>query len=278
MAKTLEKSFIPKKPVRGGPEEKLVRRGVSDRLYLIVGVVIFLIAGGAYGGLLYYKNVLENRIEEMSVTLNEATTELTSSTPSISELEAIGKSTEAVEELLSGHLSPSLLFSIIADSTARNIQYTNFSYSFAPGGTSSGGGEGQSSGGGGAPVTIVMSGLAPNFGAIQAQASRYAEEGRIDSASFSSLGFRDEDGVTFEVTLGMDQKEIAYAGQFAETREEARSGDSSDVSEDADSEASDQGNGSPFTDNGDAEGSVSIEGEDTEPIDDTPTPLPNFLL
>jgi hypothetical protein len=112
----------------------------------------------------------------------------------IDSVRALDERIEAAETLMDGHISPSVLLTLLERTTQEEIQYRGFQFSRRPSGN----------------VSVAMQGIAPRFNTVARQAQRYADEDLFSHVIFSGLDKPSPNFVMFQVDLDISKNAIAY--------------------------------------------------------------------
>ncbi|MFM2374171.1 MAG: hypothetical protein RLZZ234_166 [Candidatus Parcubacteria bacterium] len=186
-----QSSFIPRQSPNMVVEAPRARRGRLNLLSavslvcffgaLLLSVGVFLLKQG-------HVQSLENKKTELSEKRSFFRQE------DIDSVRALDERIEAAETLMDGHISPSVLLTLLERTTQEEIQYRGFQFSRRPSGN----------------VSVAMQGIAPRFNTVARQAQRYADEDLFSHVIFSGLDKPSPNFVMFQVDLDISKNAIAY--------------------------------------------------------------------
>ena len=114
-------SFIPKKPVTSGPEP---RRGVG--IIFLVSLFVFIVSLLAAGGVFLYGQFLAQSIVDKGASLDKARAAFEPAV--IQELIRLDSRLRFGENVLYSHVSPSLIFSLLEETTLQSVRWKSIDY------------------------------------------------------------------------------------------------------------------------------------------------------
>lgn len=183
-------SFIPKKPVN--EKQGRDKPAALSLIYIISLILFFLTLAGA-GGVYFYKNHLQNQIDKKNKYLEESKEAFEISL--LEKLQNLDKRLNAGDELLSGHLAPSVIFSVLEEHTLDTISFDNFEYDYDKKNNS---------------YKLIMSGNAKDFNSVALQSDVFGELDFFRTPVFSNLGVNKEGKISFDFSSTLSGKFIKY--------------------------------------------------------------------
>ena len=193
MENNVQPSFIPKKPL-SQLGSKAPRQNIS--LFSIIATVVFvtviIIAGAVFGFKSYEENLLTKKKAELEATLASFQPSL------IQELTRLDNRLIAATNLLNQHLSITDVFTAIGNATLKNVRFSSFSFSYAPG----------------LQPGLIMDGVAQNFTAIALQAQEFNKPDNlkyIKNPIISNLNLNKDGTVNFSFVATVDPKFLTYS-------------------------------------------------------------------
>lgn len=187
-------SFIPKKTEVEAPVVR--KKGVGIFMLIAVFIFVLAIAGGV--GAFLYERVIESSLASKKESLDRAQEAFEPDL--IRELARIDKKITASKEVLSQHISPSELFSLLEELTLENISFTDFEYSAGEEG-----------------YMIRLGGVAKSFSTLALQSDVFGSNRYIIEPVFEDLDLDRVGNVTFSVSAKIDPGLIDYEGNLPGT-------------------------------------------------------------
>ena len=192
---SFQTSFIPKRPINTTSGSSISSRdtGKHSNPFVTFSIIILILTIVATAGLYFYKGILSKQKDNLSVNLEKVKNSFDQKT--ISDLELFNKRISASRDILNNHVVLSPMFKLLGDLTIPSIQYTKFSNSSTDKG-----------------FTVIMSGVAPDYQSIAAQANVFnGDNGRLfKNVVFSNLNKDLNNQVTFDVTFNVDPSLLSY--------------------------------------------------------------------
>jgi hypothetical protein len=181
-------SFIPKEALAAS-----ARRGSGMGLLLMLAILIFVASLGAAGAVVGWEYLLNKQItkNETDLTAREKAFEVTS----IQDLIRLDKRLSEAKGLLQKHVSPSVLFSFLADITLQKVQFTAFDYSLKPDGTAG----------------ITLEGNADSFQSVALQSDKFGGTQVLKDVVFSNITVGTTGRVNFSIAATVDSKYLLYS-------------------------------------------------------------------
>ena len=196
MEPKFQKSFIPKESLAGSVT-KVRRVGGVVGIMTLLSLVIFIISIALSGGVFLYQQYLQRSIENKKDSIDRARAAFEPSL--IRDLSRLDARIESAKEILSTHLAPSTVFSLLEDLTLQNVRFTNFSYEATDGGIGK----------------LKLRGIARSFNAIAQQSNLIGASIVVHDPIFSNLGLDDKGNVTFDFTATVDARLLSYKEQIS---------------------------------------------------------------
>lgn len=187
MPDSFSTSFIPRK--EGG---KPSRKGPSFvDLYRAIGILIFVIALLLAVGVFLYQQLLESSIERKEEALVRAREAFEPEL--IEELSRLDRRLEAAELLLSEHLAPTQLFSLLESITLTTVRFTDMSYQESAG-----------------VHTLSLSGEGRSFASLALQSDEFGANRFIQEPVFSGLQVNEVGNVDFGIIATVEPGLFTY--------------------------------------------------------------------
>lgn len=161
-------------------------------LLFVLAAVVFIAAVAMAAGLFGYGMYLQKDLDQKRERLQNAQSDLQPAF--VQEIRRLDARLRHSETILQNHLALSPVFSLLEKSTLSSVQYINFSYLFSPEGV----------------VTLVLSGVAPSFGALALQSDVLYRDKTFTKVEFESVNLDTFGNVIFDLNLDVDQKVVGY--------------------------------------------------------------------
>jgi hypothetical protein len=185
-------SFIPKQSLAKTAAPRRRGGGVPTGAGLVVSLVIFLAAAGSAGSLYLYKQFLIQNIEEKSGELRRAREAFQPSL--ILDLARLDSRLIAAQDILEAHISPSVVFSLLEQTTLRSVRYNTMSLVADTTGA----------------VSLTMNGTATSFEGVALQSDVLGSNQYIRDLVVSNLQNAEEGLVSFSVNATIDPRLLLY--------------------------------------------------------------------
>ena len=182
-------SFIPKKALN---ETTSHARPESVGVFLIIGVIIFILALAAAAGVFAYKKILIGSIAAMNSRLAQAKNSF--EPESIETWNRLNKRIEAAKKLLTTHTVVSPIFELLENDTLATVRFNSFTYDLRDNGTS----------------LIALAGEAKNFSSIALQSDIFGQEKHIKNPVFSDLNPDQSGNIVFKFGSSLDPNLVSY--------------------------------------------------------------------
>lgn len=171
-------SFIPKKPIVGGPS---VER-VSVNFFSIIALAIFLVSIALAAGAFAYSKIVAKQIDDSNQQLEIVKKQFDPAF--ITEATRLNARIEAAKTLLANHIAPSFIFTdLIQQYTLKDeIAFSSFDWNYDVAGKG----------------TITMKGVAKNYTSVALQAREFAAHIQyLKNQVFSDLSLDQNGNVSF---------------------------------------------------------------------------------
>ena len=182
-------SFIPKKALN---ETTSHSRPESVSVFMIIGIIIFILGLAASGGVFAYKKILIKSISDMNGRLAQAKNAF--EPESIEKWNRLNKRIEASKKLLTSHTVVSTVFELLENTTLATVKFNSFNYNLLDSGSSA----------------ISLSGEAKNFSAIALQSDILGQEKYIKTPVFSDLNPDQNGNIVFKFNATLDPNLVSY--------------------------------------------------------------------
>ncbi|MBI2609838.1 hypothetical protein HYW53_01530 [Candidatus Giovannonibacteria bacterium] len=178
-------SFIPKSSPVHIPAP---REGIGILLFL--GIVLMVLALVLFGGVYFYKTIIEGQIKDGNKTLSEL--EKKFNKEQILEFAKVAKSIEASKGLLQSHISVSQVFKFLEGKTLPEVRFSNFGFKTK--------GE-----------DLLMAGEAESYTDLALQiALLQQQKGVIKSIGLSGISLKEAGNVNFSISLNFEPSVLTY--------------------------------------------------------------------
>lgn len=188
-------SFIPKKPIESGQS---VRRSGGIGILFFVALVLFLgsvvLAGGAFA----YEKYLTQSITSKSDQLDRARAAFEPAT--IQDLMRLDDRLHYSKQILNGHVAPSVIFSLLSQSTLGTVSFSKLNYNLAPDGK----------------ATLGLEGSTKTFSEVALQSDEFGKLRALRDVLFSNFNVQDSGAVIFAVNATIDSGFILYRAALSQ--------------------------------------------------------------
>lgn len=180
-------SFIPKKSF-----EKPFYRPQGLGLLLGSSVVLLVVSALLFGGVYFYKNMLEKRVNTLAESLKRAQNAFEPSL--ILKLNDLADRIKSSENLLSRHKAAGNIFKFLEESTLQSVRFTNFSYKLSKD----------------QEPEVLMKGTAKNYSSLALQVEEFQKNEKVKNIAVSGLFLGDGGIVNFNIDLVFEPDFIKY--------------------------------------------------------------------
>ncbi len=187
-------SFIPKKALTDTVSRP---RSQPVSVFFIIGLIIFILALAAAGGVFAYKKILIGRIADMNARLAEAKNSFEPSF--IDTVNRLNKRIEAAKKLLVAHSVTSTVFDLLENDTLATVKFNSFAYDLRDNGTGS----------------LALAGEARNFSSVALQSDIFGQEKYIKNPVFSDLNPDQSGNIVFRFNASLDPNLTSYQKNLA---------------------------------------------------------------
>jgi hypothetical protein len=188
-------SFIPKKPISpvALPKQSKTPLGLPFFIASIVLLGTLILAGGVFG----YQEYLKTEMARKSEALEEARRDLEPAL--IEELRRLEARMNHVSDVLRNHLALTPIFELLQESTAQNVEYSSFDYTFGQEGV----------------VELTLAGRAASFKSLAFQSDVLNRQTMYRASTYSGLSVDEFGRVNFSLIVDVDPSLISYANLIA---------------------------------------------------------------
>ena len=184
-------NFIPHEAVVPVSSGRRSQGGGLAELLFLVSVIFFIISLALGAGVFLYTQYLQSSNQSKLDQLNSA--EAAFDPTLVQQLTRLDTRMSAAQSLLSAHLAPSELFTMLDQSTVQDISFSSLNYDATDP----------------QQITLVMAGVAGSVNSIALQAQVFSQSGVIQSPIFSNID-AEPDGVHFDFTALVNPTAISY--------------------------------------------------------------------
>jgi hypothetical protein len=184
-------SFIPHEAVVSSSARR--SGGGLAELGTLVSILVFIISAALGGGVFLYTQYLQS---SNASKLQQLTTAESSFDPSlIQQITRLDTRMTAAEQLLSAHMAPSEISTMLEQSTVQDISFSSLELNATNP----------------QQITLTMQGVAGSVNSIALQAQVFSQSGVIQSPIFSDID-AEADGVHFNFSALINPSVISYEG------------------------------------------------------------------
>jgi len=187
----LQTSFIPKKTLAPMPGSSGFHFGKSVNLFVIIGILVFLLTAALAAGVFFYRGYLLQTIANKDTKLAEARKSF--EPEFVDEAAKLSKRVEAIKNLLSTHRTLSPLFEMLEKKTLETVRFQDFSLDAK-----------------GAEASLTMTGVARSFNAVALQSDIFGSDRYFKNPIFSNFTLTDRGDVMFNFRAVLDKKLLLY--------------------------------------------------------------------
>lgn len=160
-------------------------------MLMLLGLVLFIASAVLAVGVFLYVQYLDTSAASKLDQLNRAKAAFEPAL--IAELTRLDDRMRAADEVLSVHIAPSTLFSVLQQLTLQTVAFSSLDFSA------------QNS----SDMTLTMQGIAQSVNSIALEADLLSKSGIITSPIFSNMN-RTQEGVRFDFTSGINAEGLRY--------------------------------------------------------------------
>jgi uncharacterized membrane protein YqiK len=187
----MQTSFIPKKPIV--PEGEESGGGVS--LFLLIGIIIFIVSLALAGGVWFYKGNLIQQIADNKEALVAARASFEEGT--IDRLVELDERIKQSEILLKKHVAISPIFTLLEKNVLQNVRLKTMKFTYAPDNK----------------IRIDLSGTARNYGVLSKQLEAFGSDNLrqfINQPVISDFSPTQDGSISFNFTALVDPSLVTY--------------------------------------------------------------------
>lgn len=188
MNTNFKSSFIPKEPTTTSQVFRKPGSGFLGFLTAAFFVVSILVSGGLY----FYKGMLKREIQSLQSELAKAEDSIDKKM--IDEMNRFSKKLTAAREIMLRHQAVTNFMNTLSSNTVSSVQFTDFSYIYAP-----------------SELTVQLKGRASDYGSVALQENvLYSKVSAVKSLSFENLSLDARGFVTFDLKVIVDPRIAIY--------------------------------------------------------------------
>jgi len=184
-------SFIPKKPISASPAR--LKRGVN--LISLFGVIFFILAIAGSGAVFFGERYIASGLESDKAILEHDREAFDPNT--VRQLIKLSDRLAVSQTVLSTHIAPSSIFSLVEQLTLQSIRFSSFNWSISEDGVS----------------ILTMRGQAEGFNAVAYQADVFGKSRFLKNPILSDLSLQNDGRVSFNFSAGIDRELTNYTGK-----------------------------------------------------------------
>lgn len=191
-ANTPQPSFVPQTS-----QTEIAPRREHIGIWTVLGVVILLVAIGAWGALVFFNTDLERQVAEQEAINKEKSENQAEKVQAVEAFAELDSRIELAKELLEDHREILPVFDFISDITLTDsVRFSNFTYAPGEGNTAS----------------VDLNGAARDFNALAYQRQLFKEHESVSDLSIGSLSINPEnsDQVSFTLSFTLEGTFLSY--------------------------------------------------------------------
>lgn len=185
-------SFIPRKTAVARAKVTPQTRGTGPSFFMLVAVIFFVVtvvfAVGVFGYKLAIRGVLENQLASLERAQQAFEPAF------LSQATRLNSRILGAKEILSGHIAPSAVFSLLEENTLQTVSFKNFNF------TKNDKNE----------VAVTAQGEGQSFRSIVLQSDQFGSSGYLKDVLFSGLQPSNDGTVSFSFQAILDPQLIMY--------------------------------------------------------------------
>jgi hypothetical protein len=172
-------TLIPKKTLGGGAN---IATSVGIGVFFRISFIFFLASAALTGGIYLVDKYLTSTLNEEKSLLKKI--EIEFEPVLIAELERVGASIRAAKAILQSHERTSNIFNLLESQTLKDVSFSSFTFASDN-------------------RSITMSGIAPSYAGVAAQAAIFGALPEVVLVSFSNMSLNETGTVNFSVTINL---------------------------------------------------------------------------
>jgi len=180
-------SFIPQKSLSTVSKKKS-----TSGLFFFISVIIFILSVLGSIGIIAYKKVVEQGIENKAGSLERAKEAFDPNL--IESLSRLDNRIESSKELLNSHIAISPIFSLLEDLTLKNVEFDQFEFRAEDSGL----------------MTLLMSGQAKDYATVVLQSDTFGQSKSLRDQIFSDVNLNKFGNVGFSFRAVVDPSLVSY--------------------------------------------------------------------
>jgi len=189
MDNNLQTTFVPRRPII--PTEASLRTPKSKMgLFMMGAILIFVLAILAYGGLFFYRTIVEKENEDKKVAIQEAINKFDPN-----QLTLLRSRLDTARQLLVSHAAFTSFLKILQQDTVQTVRFTVLNYAFTS--------DNQ--------IVVIMKGESNSYSVIAYQSDVLAANEDLREVTFSNLAISETGKITFDIKATMDIDALSYS-------------------------------------------------------------------
>ena len=201
MDQRIQTSFIPKRQSEARGAVARAKRPMT--LFNWFSGVIFILAVILTVGFFSYERLIISQNKSKALIIEKEIQAL--DTELTEELGLVKSRIDLGKRFLSNHLALSSLFSLIEESTVRNIYFSDFDLETNPG----------------EKISIKAKGEAPSYAVLNFQSKVFKDSDLVTNVNFSGMNLNERGAVKFELAADVDAKVASYKEKLEFSSESA---------------------------------------------------------
>jgi Tfp pilus assembly protein PilN len=195
MESPINTSFIPSRQQFEVESDTTYSRGPSDLLFLF-GVITLIVAAALTAGVFLYKQFATSDLSSKKEQLEKAQKAFDQNL--VRELSRLDERLRVAEGLLSTHTAPSILFSVLEQSTLTSIQFTDLEFKQTAD-----------------QLSVTMKGKAASVNGVALQANIFSQNPVIKDPIFENLDLANDGRIGFDVSFLLNPDYVRYESLIA---------------------------------------------------------------
>lgn len=181
---------MPRQPAVSGDAH--ARPKGAPSFFKMIGILVFVLALVAMGGLFAYKKYITGNNGEKQIKVEEA---IKNFEPELTrELTILKARVDAGKNLLENHKAFSLLFTLLEVNTAQTVQFNEFSFAISPD----------------KKIKLTMNGEARSYNAIAFQSDVFSKVEQFKNPMFTNLAIDERGIISFDFSVDIDPSAVSY--------------------------------------------------------------------
>lgn len=188
MEPKFQTSFIPKQSITNPSAP----RRIGGNAFFAVAFTAFVLTALAFAGVWFYERRVEASLADMKVNLDKARANFEPTL--LSEVRQVNTRIVVGKTLLSKHLAPTAVFSLLEKITVASVSFSSFDLAVNEQGD----------------IRLALKGIAKGFNAVALQSDIFSREKYFKGPIFSNFKLDDVGMVTFDITTSLDPTLLSF--------------------------------------------------------------------